>query len=256
MIMRPRVSLPLAALAAAALAAAVACGSQDAEFTTEFTPEFAQSPRATVSVFGVYKDGRMSAEAWDQYGLRLSAPLASKACDVEFSTGLGAKDLDLFTAVDSYARANGVTDDLVDLFGPAAKGDLVVVFSVAGRLPQHTHRDGGAEPGQASTPMRGRSGMGGYGGAGRGMGGMGGGGSTRGPMEPVDTNALELSATLFSAKLHKAVGIVALKYTGSSVDEAFKKFTEKLAGALPAATCAGWSPEPGVKEDQVKKLDQ
>ena len=41
----------------------------------------------------------------------------------------------LSSAIDDYARANGPADQLVAQLAPAAKGDLVVIFTLSGQLP-------------------------------------------------------------------------------------------------------------------------
>jgi hypothetical protein len=42
----------------------------------------------------------------------------------------------LASAVDEYARADGPTDDLLAQLAPAAQGDLVLVLTFAGKLPE------------------------------------------------------------------------------------------------------------------------
>ena len=49
-----------------------------------------------------------------------------------------------------------------------------------------------------------------------------------------------VSASLFSVSEHRSVGLVALAYSGPSVDEAVKKLADRLGVELPGSTCTGW----------------
>jgi hypothetical protein len=93
---------------------------------------------------------------------------------------------------------------------------------------------------------------------GPGMGG-GGGGLTRntGPMfrppaPPPAVDQLDLSASLFSVPKAASVALVALQYSGESVDEAIAGFTAKLASALPGATCTGWNWEAKIDPEAIR----
>jgi hypothetical protein len=247
-------------LAVPSAAVLFSCGEGDAQYTTRFIPDYPSSPHASVSVFGVFKDGRMSTEAWDYVVPLLSAtdgaaPLPSTRLDTEAdasvtSTGgsggsgggecsaayqstLVAKDMTLFNAVDGYTRANGVTEDLLEKFAPSAKGDLVMVITISGHVP--TTSDAGDTPSmQPSQPPMGGSGRGGM----VGRRGMQSTGSMR--RAEADRGSLEMSASFYSRSLHRSVGLVGMSYTGKSADEALKKFVEKVRTVIPAPPCAGW----------------
>jgi hypothetical protein len=242
---------------AAVWAALVVSCADDAQFTTRFAPEYPSAPHATVSVFGVYKDGRMSAETWDyvapllsgaaEGGLEPQVDLADAGggaeCAAAYETSLVGKDMPLFTAVDSYARANGVTEGLLEKFAPAAKGDLIMVITISGHVPSPS--DAGDNPTMAAPPM---------GGSGRG-GMVGRRGVQGGSMRRVEErNALEMSATLYSKTLHRTVGAVGFAYTGKSADEAMKRFVEKVRSVVPNP-CAGWG-ELHVDEEAIKKIEE
>ena len=49
-----------------------------------------------------------------------------------------------------------------------------------------------------------------------------------------------------------SVALVALEYSGESVDEAIAGFTAKLASALPGATCAGWNWEVKIDPEAIR----
>ncbi|MGH7271736.1 MAG: hypothetical protein ACREJ3_14995 [Polyangiaceae bacterium] len=243
-------------IAAAALASA--CGATDAEFRTNFAPGFAPA-RHAVSVLGVFKDGQMSADSWDTLAARISAPLGAgaahqAACETAYSPRLTASNPALSSTIDDYTRSNGPTDALLEQLAPAAKGDLILVLTLAGRLPQHKD-SGGSMP--TSTPMTSGGGMaGGMGGMG-GTGGMGGGAARQARIDPgtgpTDTNELDMSASLFSVKSGRSVALVAMKYSGASEDDAIARFAAKLGEALPGATCTGWNFDGTVDAARIRK---
>jgi hypothetical protein len=75
------------------------------------------------SILGVFEDGRMSADAWDRLGPKLSRAFGKNACEVAYTAGLLSSKPRLAAAIDAYARDNGVTDDLLEQISPLAKGD-------------------------------------------------------------------------------------------------------------------------------------
>jgi len=226
--------------ALAAGLALAACGPADARFTTHVAPDFAP-PRHVVSVLGVYKDGQMSADAWETIRARVSRALGGAACDAGYADTLIASNGALSSAIDDYARSNGPTDELVTQLAPAAKGDLVVVITLSGQLP-------GPKPkttvngGPAAPPP----------------GGPAGGGRQRrvthnpGFAASGDTNELDLSASLFSVPLHRSVGLVTMQYFGASVDDAVAQFSDRLAATLPDARCDGWQWTSTIDPDGIR----
>jgi hypothetical protein len=216
------------------LIALLACDEGDAHFTTKLASDFTPAHR-TVSVLGVYKDGRMSSDGWQALAPRVAPALGAANCDVGYEILRSANGA-LADAIDEYARANGPTDDLLVQLTPAAKGDLVLVLTFAGELPQRMS-DAGAPP-RAPPPSapRGRGG-------GR-MGGMRGASHMRGSARSestADTNLLDISASLFSVSQTRSVALVAMRYSGKSVDDAIAKFAAQLARAFPDAVCVGWN---------------
>ena len=74
----PLCRLPRATPALLVLAAG--CGSPDARVGTKFASDFVPA-RHAVSVLGVFKDGQMSADAWETMGPKLSPSLGASECD-------------------------------------------------------------------------------------------------------------------------------------------------------------------------------
>ena len=225
----------------------MAACSTEARFTTRFASDFSTG-RHVASVLGVYKDGRMNSEAWGSIGPRISSALGAQNCNVAYAEPLVSTNGALWTAIDDYARANGPTDDLLVQVAPAAKGDLILVLTLAGRVPVRSS-DTGEAPAPPTQPIMG----------GRG-GGMGGSPSGAQPPPyasrkgPVDNSALDLSASLFSVAQQRSVALVAMEYSGSSADEAIRLFAEKLTQVLPGTTCAGWSWDDKVDAARIKKM--
>jgi hypothetical protein len=212
-----------------------ACGQPDVRFVTKLASDFTPAHH-TVSVLGVYKDGRMSSDSWEVLGPGFSQSLGASACDAAYTAAFVATDGTLSAAIDDYARSNGPTDELLTQLAPAAKGDLILVMTVAGKLPakQKDLPPSGPTP----TPNIGAGGA-----QGRGMGtGMARGraGIQRRASGEADTNELDLSASLFSIPQGRSVALYAMQYSGDSVDDAMSKFFAELARSLPAVQCAGW----------------
>jgi hypothetical protein len=220
--------------------ASVAC-SPSVRWNATSTSDFRPSGH-TVSVFGVYKDGQMSSDAWSALRPRLEPVLGGHRCEI--AHGDRPTDDPLLTAVDDYTRTNGPTDDLLAQLAPAAGGDLILVLVVAGRLPAPDEKVSVVN----SPSPKGPSPMGSKGSAGFSTfardkrGGAG------------DSDVLQLSASLFSVAQGRSVAMIDLQYSGQSTDAAEREFTAGLARLLPAATCRGWDWHTHVDAERIRKL--
>ncbi|MDP9000086.1 MAG: hypothetical protein M3O46_08245, partial [Myxococcota bacterium] len=63
----------------------------------------------------------------------------------------------------------------------------------------------------------------------------------------------QMSASLYSVGEKRSVGLVAMDYTGDSAELAIAQFAGKLAQALPATTCAGWSWDAKVDVEHIRR---
>jgi hypothetical protein len=232
------------------LIALLACDEGDAHFTTKLASDFTPAHR-TVSVLGVYKDGRMSSDGWQALAPRVAPALGAANCDVGYDI-LSSANGAVADAIDEYARADGPTDDLLAQLAPAAKGDLVLVLTFAGKLPQRMSDAGAAR--RAPTP----SATGGRGG-GR-MGGMRGAGRMQGSPKSestADSNLLDISASLFSVSQTRSVALVAMQYSGESVDDAIAKFAAQIRRSFPDVVCVGWNWEAKIDPERIRQsIDQ
>lgn len=208
------------------------CGS--AQFDTKLAPGFTATHH-TVSVLGVYKDGQMSSEAWGNISGRMASWLGTAQCPVGYASAGIEHEGALIGAIDDYARANGPTEELLTQLAPAAKGDLILTVTIAGRPPTPEKVSVVNESNNATAAG---GGMGG-GGAGGG-GGHGGATSGHSRNHPIDTNLLDMVASLFSVSEHRSVAQVSMQYSGETVDDALTKFAQRLSITLPGATCSGW----------------
>jgi hypothetical protein len=210
-----------------------ACADADTQFSVKYAPSFQKQP--TLSILGVFREGRMSPETWEDIGPKISGAFGGGTCPIGYDAKLLSDKRTLAEEIDDYTRANGVTDDLLDQLAPAASGDAVLVVTVSGR-PIPLHADGGLQAASAPPPP----------GPGRAMGGRGGGGPmnsgtpTSLPRYTIDRNAFEMTASLFSPRDHRSVALVTMGYSGHSGAEALQRFVAKLHEAFPNVTCAGW----------------
>ena len=209
------------------------CDNGGAEFTTRFASDFAPA-RHTVSVLGVYQDGRMALDTWPQLAPYLTRALGPTPCAVGFDA-LVTSNQDLANAIDEFARDEGPTANLLTQLAPAAQGELVLVVTFAGKLPAHPGAKGAAQntpAGAAAAPPQ------------TGMGGgrrRGGGRHAQQAEGPHDTNQLDVSVSLFSVLQGKSVALVGMQYKGESVADALTRFGVKLSEAVPDLKCVGWN---------------
>ena len=190
----------------------------------------------------------MSTEAWEQaFATRLSPLLGTAPCEAAYGSTLLGTNPTVASAIDDYARADGPGDDLLELLAPAAKGDLIVVITLAGRLPSPPSKDAGA----GARPSSSMPSMGG----GRRGGGRGGRGGSRmaGPTSIPEQSTLEMSASFYSVHQHRPVGFIAMQYDGASVDDALDLFARKLTMTMPATTCAGWNWEAPIDLQRLRE---
>lgn len=230
-------------LALVALAFGSAGCMGDAQFTTRFASDYEQG-RHVVSVLGVYRDGRMSSDAWGSIGPKISAALGAQSCNIAYAEPLVSTNGPLWSAIDDYARASGPTDELLMQLAPAAKGNLILVLTLAGKYPVPVAGPLAEEAAAAS----------GASGAGRMGGPQGGGPPPSSRRKHPEGNALDLSASLYSVAQRRSVALVALKYTGTSASEAIALFSSRLAEELRGTTCAGWSWDVPIDAAHIRQM--
>jgi hypothetical protein len=210
--------------------------------TVSYAPGFVKENR-TISIFGVFRDGRMNPEIWEELGPSFATALRREACGIAVGGAMRVSSPPLFSAIDSAARSDGITDELLEKFAAAAQGDSILVIVMTGRLPK---KAAGGEVGTTTTTaaqMRGGGGGGRPPGAGPGA-----------PQQQPHAGheSLELSASLYSKKMRQSAAMVAMTYKGTSEAEAFKQFAERVAAAFPGATCEGWLADLGVDPESLR----
>ena len=214
------------------------CASESV-YSSQFAPGFVPSGHS-VSVLGVYKDGQMSSDAWGAIEPRLARALGAPRCGAGYTETLSSTHNAVASAIEDYARSEGPNDELLGRIAPASGGDLILVVTIAGRLPvKQTEKE---DAHGSSSPM----------GAGGGRGGMGAPSQPMHAPQPVSTDELDLSTTLFSVKEKKAVAVVSERYLGTSVDEAVSNLATKLTASLPGASCAGWNWDAPIDADAIR----
>lgn len=214
---------------AALLGTVTACGAgDDYNFNVNTAPSFKRDGNS-ISVFGVFRDGRMNPETWEDLAPKFSGVLHNPACASAISMGLRSSSSPIFQAVDDVARSDGITDLLLQKFEPAAQGDTILVIIVDGK----TSKPKDEPVGNTTTTQMGMGG----GGMGRGRGMP----SRQPSRKEAEKSIFEMTATLYSKRQHQSVALVSMAYNGPSEDEAVQKFIARLGATFPSATCAGWS---------------
>jgi hypothetical protein len=226
---------------------ATASCADDAAVSVKYAQGYTPGP-AAVSVLGVYRDGRMSIDTWNALATPVSTALGALVdrCEPAFGERLQHENEDLFAALDSDTRNDGITEELLAKIAPRAQGDLVLTIIVHGQIGD-TARDkrsptptAGRTPG-AAAPMRG------------GRGGRGGQTRDVAPYAP-GPKPLELSASLYSIRRKQPVARLTVAYTGSSADDAIRRFSTEIGAMIPGSSCKGWSFPPATPPASVAPL--
>ncbi|MET0790529.1 MAG: hypothetical protein ABW061_03330 [Polyangiaceae bacterium] len=230
---------PLFPLAIALSLSALSACTTGAQFTTQTAPGFSRAPH-TISVLGVYKDGRMGVGSWDKVAPHLVNALGSAPCELAFDALLTSNQ-ELADAIDERARNEGPTSDLLARLAPAARGDLLMVVMLAGKLPQRQTRGeppAGAPVSNSMVTQR----------KGRRQAQSAAGGAR-------DPNRLEVSASLFSVKENRPVALVSMTYGGQSVEDALTRFGAELALSIPNSKCVGWNWDVKIDPATLRSFD-
>jgi hypothetical protein len=194
-----------------------------------------------VSVFGVYKDGQLSSEAWSELRPGFEPLLGQRGCEVALGDPLAGPALS--AAVEDYARTNGPTEDLLAQLAPAAGGDLILVLVEAGSLPPQEEKATVANTvaqGPSPTATHGAAGLAAY--------------APKKHSGGESHDVLQLSASLFSIAQGRSVASIDMQYSGDSVVEAESEFAARVGQLLPAATCKGWDWRTQVAPERIRKL--
>jgi hypothetical protein len=228
----------------------------------------------SVSVFGVFRNGRMSPEAWEDYGKTLSVPFSQGICQAAYDVVFTDANPELAATIDDYTKENGVSDELLAKFAPLAKGDTILLIAIDGQLPKPAASSAGKPSKPAPNPTSSGQGNGGSGanqggvpGGGRGMG-RGGGGMGRGgmggrrapsalgqPAKP-DKGFWELTAFFYSVRQHHVTRRVDLTQQGQDIDGDINLFAAKLGSEIPNVPCRGWDRSVRVDSDSIRKLEE
>ena len=246
-----KLAIGLAALVSFGLVSS-ACGDEDINFAVKYAPGYSNNGNA-VSIFGVFKDGRMSPDTWDEVGPRFSSAFHAPSCEIAISSELRRSNLPLFTAVDDGAREEGITDLMLDRFAPAAAGNSILVITIASHAPK-AKPDPLHAAGAAATRSQMGGGMNRGGGVGRQNRYQGPSGGSGRKHSGNENDVYEISASLYSSAQHQSVAIVSMAYKGASEQEALGKFVAKLAASFPGATCTPWKPDALPTEDAIRHL--
>jgi len=250
----PRTSCVGVAIAVASICAG--CGG-DTQLTVRYAPEYVPS-NGSLSVFGVFENGRLSSDAWREVGPILSSGFSQSVCESAWNENFLNANPTLTSAIDEYTRDDGVSDKLLARLAPLAKGGSILTFTVLGRRPASKSEGSARAKGSTSSaPLQVGGGMSGMGGGGRGMRG---GGGRRQPSMLVEQDsetkrgAYEISALLYSIQQRRSIASVSMSYTGPDIDVALKEFSDKLRTAITNVTCAGWDFDAKVDAGKIREL--
>src|ERR1700733_13741034 len=111
--------LPLSIL----LALGTASCADDATVNVKYAHGYQPGP-ASVSVFGVFRDGRMSVDTWSALATPVSTALGALVdrCEPAYGERLQHENEELFSSLDDDTRNNGITEDMLAKLAPRAQG--------------------------------------------------------------------------------------------------------------------------------------
>ena len=209
------------------------CAFADSHFTVDYPTKQMPQGNELVSVFGVFKDGRMRTEAWQELSPRFAGVLGNKPCELAFGDRLRAEDEESYEHFDHEIKDNGITKDTLASFAARAEGKMILAITVLGEaqvatgLGNHT-RGMEASATAAQRRMRARS-------------------LLPGDERPVAAG-LDIAVALYSIEAKDNILTLDLHYTGTTLEEAYKRIAMKLEGIIPDARCVGWKWKPPQRE--------
>jgi hypothetical protein len=202
------------------------CGSETSQATVKTGAGYPK-PTSTVSMLGVYSAGRMSPEAWREWG-PLAATAFGPGCDPGFSNALQTTGPRWFSLIDQTTRDDGVTENLIHQIASAAKGDTIVLIEEEWGEPAPKTIES-ASP--VSQPSKGR---------GRGRSGHGSSGLRKERPKAEDT-LYAVEALAFSADKGALVVDISAAGTYKDREKTVKLFVDQLRATFGESSCAGWN---------------
>jgi hypothetical protein len=200
--------------------------------TVQYAPGLARAGRR-ISIFGIERDGQMSRSGWAALGPYASRPFSEEPCELAYSDEVFNAAPDLASTMDAYVRENGVTAELLEQLAPAAKGDLVMVLTVAGHPLEAVEDPRGAGYQRSLPPSMSMGSSSHHHGRGRPQAS----GATK---QESASDTFVVSASFFSVHERRAVGMASMRYSGANTDDALAKFTTRLEHDFPGSSCSGW----------------
>jgi hypothetical protein len=122
-------------LPALVLGLASASCADESSVSVKYAPGYKPGP-ATVSILGVFRDGRMSLDTWSAMASPVSTALGAMVdrCEPAFGERLRHENDELFTSLDDETRNNGITEDLLAKLAARAQGDVILFITVHGHV--------------------------------------------------------------------------------------------------------------------------
>ncbi|HEX4336181.1 MAG TPA: hypothetical protein VH062_09725 [Polyangiaceae bacterium] len=209
----------------------VGCGT---DVTVNRTPAYVPGA-VTLSVFGVFKNGRMDPAAWDEWAPTIAAAVGSATCPAAFDDHMEKSVPALFSELDESTQQDGITDELLDRAAASARGDALLVIETFGGATLSRKRGSAdatpAPPPAPTSPPAGRH---------RGRGGMRGAPAQSASPEP-PRDALDVSVGVYSIREHEVTASVRLHTDGTASPDTLRELSAKLRETLHGARCAGWA---------------
>lgn len=243
------------ALSVLALASTLGVGCVGCAGGTQLNVQYANGyapSTGSISVFGVFENGRLSPDAWHDLGAFVASSLGGRQCESLWTEQFRVNHTALANAVEDYTRDDGISDKLLQRMASMAKGTSILSFTTHGSLAGTKPAEGdkkGASPNRPA-PVRPPSQTS------MARGGLGSTGWSTPNLRnnPEDTTTYEISAVLYSVPQRRSVVLVSMTHQGGELNEALGKFAAKVREALGNRTCVGWNLELAIDAAVVRGL--
>jgi hypothetical protein len=126
----------------------IACAESSSRVELKYASDF-RPGSTTVSVFGTFRNGQMDPEFGALLAPAINTAFGPGRCEVAYGSELSRRDPELYAALGEQAKAEGVSDELLEKVAPMSQGELLLVVSVHGVAAPSLLRWRRARPGPA-----------------------------------------------------------------------------------------------------------
>lgn len=205
----------------------IACAESSSRVELKYASDF-RPGSTTVSVFGTFRNGQMDPEFGALLAPAINTAFGPGRCEVAYGSELSRRDPELYAALGEQAKAEGVSDELLEKVAPMSQGELLLVVSVHGVAAPRSFGGVELDPTRMGPQASSR-------------------GAPRSRVPPAGSlrrigsaGGLVITASFYAVRFHRAVARMSMTYEGPSAEDAATHFATELAKVVPGSTCKGF----------------